>query len=65
MKDSLKEDEKMSEAYLTYVGVGVGCVIGPIPMGFIQDRFGHKATIYYIMALVLIFSTLLIAQNEV
>jgi len=60
MKNSLKAEQKISRAVLTYISLGIGMVVGPFPMGFLQDKIGHKASLLYILALSVIFNSLLI-----
>jgi MFS family permease len=42
MTDELTEEEKMSQALLACVGLGVGEVIGGLTFGKVNDRFGTK-----------------------
>ena len=54
----------MQLAILTYTALGVGAVIGPIPMGLIQDKYGHKACIFYILINNIGFTLLIMFLNE-
>jgi len=62
---TLSEDVKIGMAILTFLPLGLGSIIGPLIMGFIQDRFGHKASILYIIFNIIITGALIIYMNEV
>lgn len=48
----------------TYIAFGVGTIPGAALLGIIQDKYGHKASITLIIALVITFFTFLIVVNE-
>ena len=54
------EDKKIATAVSTYVALGLGMVFGPWPMGILQDKYGHKASVLYMLTGTLISCTLLI-----
>ena len=56
----MSEDEKVSIAIKTYIAMGLGMVFGTQPMGILQDKYGHKASIIYILTNSVIFITLVI-----
>lgn len=60
MFEHLTEDEKTSDAVNTYIALAVGMVLGPSPMGIIQDKYGHKTALIYLCTNTVIFCTLLI-----
>jgi len=64
LKDTLSKDQITSRAILTYTSLGIGMVLGPIPMGLLQDKYGPKAALSYILAICVVSMLLLIVQNE-
>jgi MFS family permease len=60
----LSEDVKIGMAILTFLPLGLGSIIGPLIMGLIQDRYGHKASILYIIFNIILAGSILIYMNE-
>ena len=62
--NTLSEDTKIGMAVLTFLPLGLGSAIGPLIMGEIQDRFGNKFSIFFIISNILVTGSLLIYINE-
>ena len=54
------EDEKIERTVYTFVSMGVGLIVGPILMGIIQDKCGHKASLTLLLSEVIIFESILL-----
>lgn len=54
----------MAIAIRTYVFLGIGMVLGPQVMGYLLDKYGHRAALIYILSSTVIIGILLIVQNE-
>lgn len=55
------EDEKNADALFTFVTFGIGAMSVSFVFGPLQDTYGHKATIMFLLAEYLIFYPLIIA----
>ena len=63
-KPNQSEDEKIAIAMKTYVTLGFGMAFGPQLMGILLDKYGHRASIIYILSCTILIGILLILQNE-
>lgn len=51
-------------ALLTYSVMGIGQLVGPVILGFIQDKCGHSSTLSFLMLTTVTTAVLLITLNE-
>lgn len=58
------EDEKIERVVYTFVALGIGSICGSSLLGVIQDKYGHKTSITFIMVTVIWTMIGLIIQNE-
>ena len=56
----LSEDEKIAIAIKTYITLGFGMAFGPQLMGILLDKYGHRASILYILSCTILVGILLI-----
>ena len=60
----MDEDDKNALALYTFTFFGFGTVSGAFVLGFIQDKFGHKASLLMILLAIILTYSLLLIQNE-
>ena len=58
------EDWKNANALYTFITFGFGAIFAGFVLGFLQDRFGHKASICFLLVQYVVFYIIFLIQNE-